>query len=228
MTFDEVMSALKKAGTAQNRKIYARHGAQGEMFGVSFAELGKLRKRIGTDQELAQKLWDTGNVDAMTLATMIADYNAFSKGDLDRWIRVVDYSVHANQFAKYVVAPSAHAMWAVEKWTKPTVAAKRPFVAVCGWDIVSCVAMEIDPTAALDFGALLHRIEAEIDTAPNEVRHAMNNALIAIGLQSKALRTQAIAASRRIGVVDVDHGETGCKTPAAEPYIERAWARRSK
>ncbi|HXV96609.1 MAG TPA: DNA alkylation repair protein [Gaiellaceae bacterium] len=29
----------------------------------------------------------------------------------------------------------------------------------------------------------------------------------------------------RIGTVEVDHGETGCKTPAAAPYIERALAR---
>lgn len=29
----------------------------------------------------------------------------------------------------------------------------------------------------------------------------------------------------RIGTVEVDHGETGCKTPAARPYIEKMWAR---
>ena len=37
--------------------------------------------------------------------------------------------------------------------------------------------------------------------------------------------SNSIAASRRIGKVMVDHGETDCKTPDAEPYILKARAR---
>ena len=39
MSHNEVMTALEKAGTAQARKIYARHGATEPMFGVSFADM---------------------------------------------------------------------------------------------------------------------------------------------------------------------------------------------
>ena len=45
----------------------------------------------------------------------------------------------------------------------------------------------------------------------------MNGALIAIGARNEALRAAAEAASGRIGIVVVDHGETGCVTPAAVP-----------
>ena len=38
----------------------------------------------------------------------------------------------------------------------------------------------------------------------------------------------ATAAAKRIGKVDVDHGETGCKTPDAAPYIAKAAAHRKK
>ena len=55
----------------------------------------------------------------------------------------------------------------------------------------------------------------------------MNGALIAIGVRNEALRSAAEAASSRIGIVVVDHGETGCVTPAAIPYIDRTWARRA-
>jgi len=34
------------------------------------------------------------------------------------------------------------------------------------------------------------------------------------------------AAARRIGKVEVDHGDTSCKTPDAEPYILKASARK--
>ena len=50
----------------------------------------------------------------------------------------------------------------------------------------------------------------------------MNGALISIGVFKPGLRKKAIAAANRIGKVDVDHGETSCKTPDAIPYIEKA------
>ncbi len=73
MTSDEVLSELEAMGTTQNRKIYARHGVQGEMFGVSYGNLKQLKKRIRKDQALAQALWASGNHDARILATMLAD-----------------------------------------------------------------------------------------------------------------------------------------------------------
>lgn len=35
MTRSEALKALERVGTAQNRKIYARHGVRSPMFGVS-------------------------------------------------------------------------------------------------------------------------------------------------------------------------------------------------
>ena len=46
MTFDEVFTELADLGTAQNRKVYSKHGVQGDMFGVSFGNLGKLKKKL--------------------------------------------------------------------------------------------------------------------------------------------------------------------------------------
>ena len=56
----------------------------------------------------------------------------------------------------------------------------------------------------------------------------MNSALIQIGARNAALKRQAIAAATRIGTVEVDHGETGCKTPEAVGYIEKMWARKAQ
>ena len=53
MTYEETMQALEAAGTAQNRKVYVRHGVAPPAFGVSYGELGKLKKRIKTDAALA-------------------------------------------------------------------------------------------------------------------------------------------------------------------------------
>ncbi len=68
----------------------------------------------------------------------------------------------------------------------------------------------------------LGTIEREIHTAANRVRYSMNAALIAIALRNPVLKKKALSAAKRIGKVVVDHGETGCKTPDAAEYVERA------
>ena len=46
MDYQTVMAELKRSGTAQARKIYARHGVRGDQFGVSYAVLGRMKKQI--------------------------------------------------------------------------------------------------------------------------------------------------------------------------------------
>ena len=53
MIFAQAFEQLRLAGTAQTRKTYLRHGVSEPMFGVSYADLGKLAKKAGTDQDLA-------------------------------------------------------------------------------------------------------------------------------------------------------------------------------
>jgi len=220
MTFDQVMAELEARGTAQNRKIYRRHGAGDELFGVSFADLRKLAGKIKRDQQLAEALWASGNADARCLATMIADPTAFGSRQLDAWARDLDYYVVADLFSA-LVAKTRFARRKAERWT----ASRREYVAQAGWNLVAHLAMGDEPDDGF-FRRQLERIEAGIDGAKNRVKHAMNGALIAIGGSRAALEGEAIAAARRIGKVEVDHGETGCKTPAAIPYIRKMAARR--
>ena len=78
------------------------------------------------------------------------------------------------------------------------------------------------------FTAHLATVEAQIHTRKNRVKDAMNNALIAIGIRNGELEAAALAAAARIGKVEVDHGQTGCKTPDAADYIRRTLTRREQ
>jgi 3-methyladenine DNA glycosylase AlkD len=219
LALETVLAALEAAGTPQNRKIYARHGAEEPMFGVSFAELSKLVKRIGVDHELSAALWETGNSDAQTLAVKVADPRAFTPRDLERWLASVRYKLLVDGVAQ-LAAEGDHARTLVESWLGK--AAERELVA--GWGLVGYLAAR---DASLDdawFAKRLSDIEAKIARAPNLAREAMNRALITIGGRSTALRKAAIATAERIGPVEVDHGETSCETPEAGSYIEKCWA----
>ena len=85
-----------------------------------------------------------------------------------------------------------------------------------------------DPGSVSDADAekALATIEKEIHRSPNWARRAMNGALISIGVFKPALRKKAIEAAKRIGKVEVDHGETSCKTPDAAASIEKASKRK--
>ncbi|HEY7912948.1 MAG TPA: DNA alkylation repair protein [Blastocatellia bacterium] len=222
MTIDQVLGELKSLGTEQNRRIYKRHGVSDNMYGVSFANLGKIQKKIKFDHELAKQLWATGNHEARLLATMIADPSLADDGLLETWAKDLDNYVIADAFSKFAGATTL-ARKKTDKWTK----SKNEWIGAAGWNMAGMLAMRDSELPDGYFESYLSVIEKEIHKSKNRVRYSMNNALIAIGMRNLEMRRRALAAAKRIGAVEVDHGETGCKTPDAVEYIGRI-ARRAR
>jgi 3-methyladenine DNA glycosylase AlkD len=218
MTLAEVMSALERAGTAQARKTYARHGAKQPMFGVSFAVLSGLVKRIRVDHDLALELWDTGNFDARNLAVKIADPAAMNPADLDRWAGGMQPRM-CGGYVAMLAAEGPHGRAKVRQWLASGNEGQR----CAGWNTLSQLAQRDASAPDAMFSDALARIEKTIHSAPNAERAAMNAAVIAIGCRSAAFRKAAAAAAKRIGKVEVAHGDTSCKTPDAAQYIEKSW-----
>jgi 3-methyladenine DNA glycosylase AlkD len=223
MTCTEVMRQLESLGTEQARKIYRRHGAGDNTFGVSFANLGALKKKFKTDHELARQLWATGNFDARALATMIADPKQATAAELDAWVKDANFYGIVDVFAAYA-ASTPLAPKLREKWIK----SKEEYVAQAGWWLLSHALKNGESFDDADLEARIAHIEKHIHAAQNRVRHSMNGVLISIGVYVPHLEQQVLAAAARIGKVVVDHGETGCKTPDAAAYIAKAKARPPK
>jgi 3-methyladenine DNA glycosylase AlkD len=224
MTYAEVMRLLEKLGTAQNRKVYKRHGAGEDLFGVSFANLARLKRRIKTDHSLAQELWVSGNADARTLATMIADPEQATDRMLDQWVRAIEYYVLADVFVRNLVCKSPLARRKMKEWTR----SPDEWVGRAGWHLLALLALQDGTLNDRILESFLARIEEGIQKAKNYTRHAMNDALIAIGIRNAALEKKALAVAQRIGKVVVDHGETGCQTPDAAAYILKTRARKKQ
>lgn len=221
MTYKQAMGELKKRGSAQAVKIYRRHGAKGDMYGVSFADLGAMKKKIKIDHSLALELWKSGNVDARTLATMIADPDRFTGGELDSWVGQVDYYLLADLLAG-LVASTALAESRMTKWMK----SKKEFVRQCGYAVLASSLKNNSGISNADCETILATIEREIHSSPNRARHSMNGAISAIGIFRPELADIAIETAVRIGKVEVDHGQTSCKTPEAAAYIRKALSRK--
>jgi 3-methyladenine DNA glycosylase AlkD len=213
-----ILVTLEKLGKPQTAAIYKRHGAGDAVFGVLTSEIVKLRKKIKVDHALAMELWNTGNTEARVLALQVADPEKVTRADADRLLQ--DGPVRfLGCYLADLVARSPIAEPTMRAWMK----SKDEFPREMGYGIFG-VRLKNDASSIGDADAerVLATIEKEIHRSPNWARYAMNGALISIGIYKPALRKKAIAAAKRIGKVEVDHGETNCKTPDAAPYIEKA------
>ncbi|MGE0058385.1 MAG: DNA alkylation repair protein [Dehalococcoidia bacterium] len=222
MDLATAMKELEAAGSERNRAIYRRHGAGDNQFGVSMSSLKALQKQIKTDQELAEQLWETGNQDARNLATLIADPKQVTAAQLDAWLGSTDYYWLVDLFTRHLVSKSPLARDRAEAWKDST----RDNTAQAGWNLIAEIAMADRGLPDAYFEPFIDEIERDIHVRTNRTRFSMNSALIAIGLRSPSLRAKAEAAAQQIGRVEVDHGDTGCVTPDAIPYIEKSWERK--
>jgi 3-methyladenine DNA glycosylase AlkD len=218
MNLSQVMTALKRAGTEENRIVYRRHGARGEVFGVGLSSLDLIAERVGSDPQLAKKLWATRNADARILATKIADPRSISAAELATWAKDLDWYVGADALAK-LAFHSVH----TKKLTVAWIESKNEWVARAGWHTLALLTRDKTLPDTF-FEPYLARIEKGIHRAPNRTRDAMNAALIAIGIRSDAFAKGALAAAKRIGRIDVDYGDASLRTPNAATYIRRARA----
>lgn len=216
MTATAILEELRSLGTEQNRKIYRRHGVTTDQFGVSYANLGRLKKRIKTSHDLAQAIWDSGNHDARVLATMIADPKRSTEEMLDRWASETSNATLAGAVAD-LAAASPHARILAERWAD----SDDEWIGSAGWHVLARLAGHRNELPDEFFDRYLDRIERDIHAQKNRVREGMNNALIAIGVRNAALTGRSLAVAAAVGAVEIDHGQTNCKTPHAAQYIQK-------
>ncbi|HHT7140473.1 DNA alkylation repair protein [Bacillus cereus group sp. MYBK104-1] len=223
MLIEEVMQQLKEYGTEQNRKTYKTHGAKEPLFGVSFANLKLLKKKIKKDHDLAISLWATKNMDAMTFATMILDPKKVTTELLNKWVQEVDYYCLMDVLMT-AICTSPIAIERMEEWTN----SDDEWIGRAGWSLLANIAIKNKTLQDDFFSPYLEEIKENIHNEKNRKREAMNRALIAIGIRNEDLEQTAIEIAREIGKVQVDHGATSCKTPDAESYIKKARERAEK
>lgn len=221
MNFQEVLNELKNCGTEQNRKIYGRHGVKREMYGVSYADLKRIAKKIKKNNSLAEQFWNTGNHDARIFATMIANTEKLLEVDIDSRVGDLDNYVITDAFSG-IVSRTIFAKKKMEKWIN----SENEWTASAGWNIMAHLAMEDKSIPDEYFKSYMEIIKNSINEKKNRVKHSMNNALIAIGIRNEDLTKIAINIGKYIGKVKVDHGDTSCKTPDALEYIKKTLKRK--
>jgi 3-methyladenine DNA glycosylase AlkD len=222
-TVKSIMTELEEKGSEKTRAIYVRHGAPADrIFGVSVADLKVIAKAIKGQQALACDLYDTGNMDAMYLAGMVADGHQMTAKQLEAWAEGAAFSMISEYTVPWVTIENPAGRDLALKWMK----SKKEHVGAAGWCSYSgIVATKPDDTLDLaEIEALLNAVVKDICAARNRVKLTMNGFVIAVGSYVKPLLKQAKATAQKLGKVAVDMGDTDCEVPLASERIAKVEA----
>lgn len=220
MTLKEVMDYLDSKGSEQTRKIYSKHGAPGNFFGVKVGDMKPIQKKEKNNHQLALELFDTGNADAQYLAGLIADSSKFTKEQFVKWASQSTWYMVAEYAVAWNLAESDLCMEICKEW----IDSEDEKLQECAWaSLASYLIVTNNDEIEIDYhSSLIPRIEKEIHQSANRVKYCMNGYLISLGTQVPEMTKSCKEAGDRIGKVDVFMGETSCKVPAIKDYIQKA------
>ncbi len=224
-TVGSVMDSLKAKSSEKTRTIFVRHGGPANrILGVSVADLKVIAKGLKGQQALACELYETGYMESMYLAGMVASGKLMSEKQLQAWADGAQgISMISEHTVPWVAVESPAARVLALTWMK----SKIEHVAAAGWCTYAGLLATM-PDAALDLAeieGLLARVVKEIDAAPNRVRYTMNGFVISVGTYVKPLLKKAKGIAEKLGAVSVNMGDTACKVPLATEHIAKIEAR---
>jgi 3-methyladenine DNA glycosylase AlkD len=215
MDFDSVMRELESLGTAHTKKSYLSRGVREPLFGVATGAMKPLKKQIGVDQALADRLWDTGNFDAMYFAGMIADVRVMTEADFDRWMDGAYGPMLSDLVVSVTLAESDLAQSVADRWIhggdeERAAAGWACYEWLLGWRPDDY----FEPEA---IRGLLGLAAATIHKASPRLKRAMNKFIVAVGVSYGPLHDEALKTADAIGVVEsVSNGEVKTLGSAAE------------
>lgn len=220
MTLAQVLKQLKSLGNEKTRAQNAKWGAGPNQHGVKHGDIRSLAKGLQSQPELAQPLWETGNVDAQLLAILLMRPKLLSAEDVASLVRTISCAPVADWLVSYVVKRHAAKEQLRQRW----ITSPDRWEARVGWSLTAeRVGKDRE---GLDLGGLLDRIEEELGTADPVVQWTMNNTLAEIGIQVASLRRRAVEIGERHGLYREYPVSRGCTSPYAPIWIAALVSRR--
>ncbi|MEB2298969.1 DNA alkylation repair protein [Lysinibacillus xylanilyticus] len=201
MDFETVMQELESLGKERTKKIYISNGAHEPLFGVATGAMKPIAKKIKINQRLAEELYATGNYDAMYFAGIIADPNAMTKSDFDRWIDEAYFYMLSDYVVAVTLSESDIAQDVADNW----IASGDELRMSAGW---SCYCWLLGNRKDNEFSEskisnMLEIVKNSIHDSPERTKSAMNNFLSTVGISYLPLHEKAIETAKETGVVEL-------------------------
>jgi 3-methyladenine DNA glycosylase AlkD len=181
-----------------------------------------LANRIKTNHPLALELWETGNIDAQLLATLLMEPQQLSADEMARLVQSVTFVHVAEWLHAYVLKEHPDKEALRVKW----MASGKSMAARAGWQLTA--GRVAKKPEGLDLSGLLDRIESEMGSAAPEVQWTMNCCLAEIGIHVPKLRKRAVSIGEKLGIYRDYPVSKGCTSPFAPIWINAMVSRQGK
>ncbi|AIQ11950.1 DNA alkylation repair protein [Paenibacillus durus] len=220
MNVEMVMRELEALGKERTKKIYSSNGAHEPLFGVATGAMKPIFKKTKINQPLAEQLYATGNYDAMYFAGIIADPNAMTEADFDRWMDAAYFYMLSDYVVAVTLAEADIAQEVADKW----IASGEELRMSAGW---SCYCWLLgsrpdDEFSESKLAGMLEMVKNTIHDSPERTKYAMNNFLYTVAVSYVPLHDKACETARTVGAVEVNKDKAKSKLLHAYENIQKA------
>lgn len=199
MNYDEVIEQLRSMGNPKNVEGMARFGIKHEKnFGVNVTTLRKFAKTIGTNHELAVKLWNSKIRDARMVAACIEDPKTVPEEQVDKWVKDLDSWDICDHCCGHFFDRTPFAYKKIREWTKSS----ELFVKRAGFSLIAWLAVHDKKKPDKEFEDLLQIIKREATDERNYIKKSVNWALRQIGKRNWDMNKKTIAMAKEIQKID--------------------------
>jgi len=219
MNTSEVLDLLATKSDPKMKAHHIKNGAQENLFGAKMGDIRAIAKTIKSDHELGMGLWETGNMDAQLLATLIVKPKLIEPSKLEEMVQSVVYTWLADWLNSNVVKQHPDKESLRLLWMEKT----HPMLRRSAWSLTGEKVTK-DPSS-LDLNQLLDRIELEMGNAPEAAQWTMNFCLGEIGIKFPEHRARALAIGEKIGLYKDYPVSKGCTSPYVPIWINEMASR---
>ncbi|CAM4449003.1 DNA alkylation repair protein [Paenibacillus tarimensis] len=210
MNVEMVLQELEALGKERLKKKYISNGAREPLFGVATGEMKPIFKKIKINQPLSDQLYATGNYDAMYFAGIIADPNAMTETDYDRWMDGAYFYMLSDYVVAVTLAEADIAQQVADKW----IASDEELRRSAGW---SCYCWLLGNRPDREFAedkiaGMLDLAERTIHEAPERAKYAMNFFLYTVAVSYLPLHDKAVETAKAVGSVEVGQDKSKAKS----------------
>ena len=229
---NSILTELYSRANPKNVEGMARYGIKStnNVLGVSAKPLFALAKQIGTNQELALELWQTGVYEARLIAAFIADPMQLKKTTMNAWVKDFDNWAICDGVCMHCFRDTPYAQELALTWVKQ----KQEFVRRAGFTLIATLCVHDKKTDDAVFLQYLPIIKKYATDDRTYVKKAVNWALRQIGKRSLKLNPYAVKTAMEIHRMNSSSAKwiasdalRELRSPAVQKRLKK-WAERSK
>ncbi len=222
MKVREILDRLEELGSPENVAGMERFGIVTEkVFGVSAPEVKKLARAVGQNHELALELWDTGVLEARSVACLIDDSKLVTESQMESWVADLDNWATCDTATGYLFDKTPYAYNKAFEWAERD----EEFVRRAAFALMACLAVHDKKAEDTKFEGFLPVIEKHAGDDRNFVKKAVNWALRQIGNRNLHLNLAALKTARVLSEADSRSarwiGEHAVRELTQEKTLER-------